>query len=117
MTEQSVDFDDTFSEIDVGDGKDYKGIELRISLKIQYLGQVAHTIAFLKREAYSVLDIKQSENPKHLSGQLQVINLGYMGEDATIFELATTYVEYSFLPLFNAYKQGGSKTTIGLDNI
>lgn len=34
-----------------------------------------------------------------------------MGEDYNIFELATTYVEYSLVPLFNTYKAGGSATT------
>ena len=34
-----------------------------------------------------------------------------MGEDYNIFELATTYVEYSLVPLFNTYKAAGSATT------
>jgi hypothetical protein len=39
-----------------------------------------------------------------VSKQLQLINLGYIGEDFNIFELAATYVEYSILPLFSSYK-------------
>jgi hypothetical protein len=62
--------------------------------------------------------------PKNLSNQLQIINLGYLGEDSSIFELATTYVEYSLLPLFNTFKAGGissaeekGRATQGLENI
>jgi hypothetical protein len=43
-----------------------------------------------------------------LSSQLQVINLGYMGQDSNIFELASTYVDFSFLPLFQDYKTKSS---------
>lgn len=39
-----------------------------------------------------------------LSSQLQVINLGYIGPDSNIFELASTYVDFSILPLFQDYK-------------
>ena len=39
-----------------------------------------------------------------LQSQLQVINLGYIGADSNIFELASTYVDFSFLPLFQDYK-------------
>ena len=36
-----------------GDGVDgLNTVEIRFSLKVVYLGQTAHTIAFLKREAY-----------------------------------------------------------------
>ena len=56
-----------------------------------------------------------------LSCQLQILNLGYIGEDSNIFELAATYVEYSMLPLFNTYKTGPSddkaKSTSGLENV
>ena len=81
-------------------------------LKVQYLGQTAHTIAFLKREAYQSLELKgiNDTGSRHLSSQLQILNLGYIGEDSNIFELAATYVEYSFLPLFNTYKTGGGSS-------
>lgn len=36
----------------------FRPIELRFSLKVQYLGQTAHTIAFLKRETYQTLELK-----------------------------------------------------------
>jgi hypothetical protein len=70
----------------------------------------------LKRESYAALDLRGEEGGDHLSKQLQLINLGYVGEDFNIFELVATYVEYSLLPLFNSYKtskgsmfaQGGS---------
>lgn len=90
-------------------------IELNFSLQVEHLGNNAHTLAFLKREPYSVLDLAQgSDQPPDLSNQLQVINLGYIGEDASIFEVASTYVEYSFLPLFHSYKQApGSQTEAG----
>jgi hypothetical protein len=76
-------------------------------LKVQYTGQNAHTIAFLKRDNFVLLDMSRTDdegegNP--ISRQLQVLNLGYIGEDSTIFELAHTYVEHSLLPLFQSYQ-------------
>ena len=32
------------------------------------------------------------------------MNLGYLGQESNIFELASTYVDFSFLPLFHDYK-------------
>ena len=66
---------DTKSEIlsqftEEEDPKSQKDIELRFSLKVVYLGQTAHTIAFLKREAFTVLDFRYSEGARHLSSQL-----------------------------------------------
>jgi len=59
-----------------------------------------------------------------MARQLQVLNLGFSGEDSNIFELGATYVEYSLLPLFNSYKasgaastQEGAKTNTGLENV
>lgn len=56
--------------------------------------------------------------------QLQLLNLGYIGGDFNIFELAATYVEYSLVPLFNSYKTGkatladkGGPTGAGFENI
>ena len=88
---------------------------------VEYLGQTAQTIAFLKRESYSVLDLKTepAEDPEmlentesqpdvipqvDLSHQLQIVNLGYLGTESNIFELASTYVDFSFLPLFSDFK-------------
>ncbi len=49
---------------------------------------------------------------RHLSSQLQVLNLGFVGEDANIFELAVNYVEHSLIPLFDTYnnKSGVDRT-------
>lgn len=59
---------------------------------------------------------------RHLSSQLQILNLGFVGEDSNIFELAVSYVEYSLIPLFSTYKTGTGKGTedksnTGLDNV
>lgn len=113
------------------DGKDkneiselLQGDELRFSLKVQYYGPVAHTIAFLKRESFAVLDLRGDEAGDHASKQLQLLNLGYVGEDFNIFELAATYVEYSLVPLFNSYKTSkasmtdkSGSTSTGFENI
>lgn len=58
---------------------------------------------------------------------MQVVNLGFVGEDSNVFELAFNYVEYSFIPLFNTYKQAPQTATEdkaakssslqGLDNV
>lgn len=47
---------------------------------------------------------------RHLSSQLQILNLGFIGEDSNIFELASTYVEYSLVPLFNTYTKSGAQS-------
>jgi len=87
---------------------------VKFSLKVQYFGTAAHTIAFLKRESFALLDLRGDETGDHTSKQLQLINLGYIGEDFNIFELAATYVEYSLLPLFNSYKTNkGAKNDMG----
>lgn len=90
--------------------------------KVEFLGQSAHTIAFLKRENYARLDLEDhklaiEENGStadagpaqnsgtDLSAQLQVVNLGFLGPDANIFEFASTYFDFYFLPLFSDYKK------------
>jgi len=104
-------------------------VELVFSNKVEYIGHTAQTIAFLKRENYSRLDLKveldltklledqesvdgtNNEADKiDLSHQLQIVNLGYLGQESNIFELASTYVDFSFLPLFHDYnnKTSGS---------
>jgi len=105
-------------------GELLQGDELKFSLKVQYYGAVAHTIAFLKRESYTVLDLKGDEAGEPVPKQLQLLNLGYIGEDFNIFELAATYVEYSLLPLFNSYKTSkatqsdkSGSTSTGFENI
>lgn len=102
-------------------------VDIVFSEKVEYFGNGAQTIAFLKREDYSVLDLKTepdleklldqtvnsqsqktaidfNEDRTDLSVQLQVANLGYLGQDSNIFELASTYVDFSFLPLFQDFK-------------
>jgi hypothetical protein len=61
-------------------------------------------VAFIKRESFEVMDLKMEDAAEQICKQVQVINLGYVGEDFNIFELAANYVEYSFTPLFNSYK-------------
>ena len=47
------------------------GEDIKFSLKVQYYGPLAHTIAFLKREAFAVLDLRGGETGDHVSKQLQ----------------------------------------------
>ena len=89
-------------------GKEDEEVEILFTVKVQFLGQMAHSIAFVKREAHAQLELKSVEPVKHLSSQLQMLNLGYVGEDSNIFELAVNYVEYSFIPLFSTYKTSSS---------
>ena len=105
-------------------GELFRGDEVKFSLKVQYYGAVAHTIAFLKRESFAVLNLRGADAGDHVSKQLQLLNLGYIGEDFNIFELAGTYVEYSLLPLFNSYKTSkatfadkSGSTSTGFENI
>lgn len=96
-----------------------QGDDLKFSCKVQYYGPIAHSIAFLKRDAFAVLDLS-SDSEDHISKQMQLINLGYIGDDFNIFELAASYVEYSLVPLFNSYKrsQGGeARSSQGFENI
>lgn len=123
-----------------------------VSNKVEFQGASTMAIAFIKREPHKHLYLKNqaaAENESKaasitsggdeqpatiedvsvdISSQLQVINLGYIGQDSNIFELASTYVDFSFLPLFQDFKsksQGstsqGTEATqgsaAGLDNI
>ena len=86
------------------------------------------TIAFLKREGYRQLELRPKDKAEaasmdtsvsvvsvaesmdlndapDLSTQLQVINMGYLGAESNIFELAQTYVSFSFVPLFTDYRE------------
>lgn len=47
---------------------------------------------------------------------MQLLNLGYVGEDSNIFELAVNYVEYSFIPLFSTYKSSSSSSSVQQDD-
>jgi hypothetical protein len=96
------------------------------------LGSSAQTIAFLKRESYAVLDLKAEQDLDKildlsvssqiqpgssmmvdLGSQLQVVNLGYLGQESNIFELASTYVDFSFLPLFQDFKNKSAGSNAG----
>jgi len=55
------------------------------------------------------LKVDEQDTSDGVSKQVQVINLGFIGEDFNLFEMAATYVEYSLVPLFNSYK--ASKAT------
>lgn len=48
-----------------------------------------------------------------LSSQLQIVNLGYLGQESNIFELASTYVDFSFLPLFTDFKTKSGSSAAG----
>jgi len=102
-----------------------ENVEVHFSMKVEYLGPNAQTIAFLKREDFAKLDLSASMDLEKvlesgitsnesattpanesidLASQIQVINLGYLGQDSNLFELASTYVDFSFMPLFQDYK-------------
>lgn len=88
-------------------------VEILFTVKVQFLGQMAQSIAFVKREAHAQLELKAAgESVKPLASQLQLLNLGYVGEDSNIFELAVNYVEYSFIPLFSTYKTSSSSSAL-----
>lgn len=93
---------------------------MKFSLQVNYHGGTAHTIAFLKRESFPHLELR-GDDAGDVSKQLQMINLGFVGEDFNIFELAATYVEYSLIPVLNSYKlskgKGDSGTASGFENI
>ena len=61
-------------------------------------------MTFIKREAFPQLDLKDSEEGRPVAHQLQVMNLGYFGEESNLFELTATYVEHSLKPLFKSLK-------------
>jgi len=44
--------------------------EIVFSMKVQYYGSVAHTLAFLKRESYAQLDLRGEDHGEHVSKQL-----------------------------------------------
>lgn len=56
--------------------------------------------------------IQNSASSVDLSSQLQVVNLGYLGQESNIYELASTYVDFSFLPLFTDFKTKTGQQTL-----
>lgn len=46
-----------------------QGDDLKISCKVQFYGPIAHSIAFLKRDAFAVLDLS-SDTQDHISKQM-----------------------------------------------
>ena len=112
-------------------------VEMYFSNKVEYLGPTAQTIAFLKREDFAKLDLQSGidldkvleagidggasastqtvAEQTDLSSQVQVVNLGYLGQDSNLFELASTYVDFSFVPLFNDYKTKTQVSSSGVD--
>jgi hypothetical protein len=126
--ERTSSGDDEIKQTDPQEKRETSDVRLVISNKVEYQGASAQAIAFLKREPYKHLYLKDQDKLKidteekstattagdvattmdeefvDLSSQLQVINLGYIGPDSNIFELASTYVDFSILPLFQDYK-------------
>lgn len=47
-----------------------QGEEIKFALKVQYYGHAAHTLAFLKRDSYPVMDLKGDDTGDHVSRQL-----------------------------------------------
>jgi dynein heavy chain 1, cytosolic len=72
--------------------------EILVSLEVEHKGPTYAILAFIKREGQGSLEEKQ------LGAQLQIVNLSYISPDSTPFELMHTYLQNSFLPLFNTYK-------------
>lgn len=77
---------------------------IEFSLEVAYKGPSAHVIAFHKRELYATLDLSSHESSKPIATQIQVINIGYVGEDNTPFVLTNTYIQNSFAPLFHSFE-------------
>jgi len=77
---------------------------VEFNLEVAYKGPNTVAIAFLKREQYPTLDLSVHDLAKHIAIQLQVINIGYIGEDATPFVITNTYITNSFAPLFQSYE-------------
>ena len=72
--------------------------DIMVSLEVEHKGPTCAILAFIKREGQGALEEKQ------LGAQLQIVNLSYISPDSTPFELLHTYLQNSFLPLFNTYK-------------
>ncbi len=77
---------------------------IEFSLEVAYKGSNTYAVAFLKREQYPTLDLSVHDLTKHIASQLQVLNIGYVGEDATPFVITNTYITNSFAPLFQSFE-------------
>ena len=77
---------------------------VEFALEVAYKGTNTQAIAFMKREQYATLDLSIHDLAKHMAVQLQVINIGYIGEDSTPFVLTNTYIVNSFAPLFQSFE-------------
>eukprot|EP00830_Metopus_es_P014592 TRINITY_DN3930_c0_g2_i1.p1 TRINITY_DN3930_c0_g2~~TRINITY_DN3930_c0_g2_i1.p1 ORF type:complete len:1285 (-),score=333.29 TRINITY_DN3930_c0_g2_i1:418-4179(-) len=88
------------------DPKPDHGKELiEFSLEVGYKGTNTHAIAFLKREQIATIELLNHDLAKHVAAQLQVINIGYIGEDSTPFVITNTYILNSFTPLFQSFEE------------
>jgi dynein heavy chain 1 len=85
-----------------GESQSKSIVNIEIDLKVNYRGEDAQSIAFIKRQLYPIINLK--EGKKAIGRQLQVINLGYAGEEIELFRMANIYLDNGLIPLFTSYK-------------
>lgn len=113
LEEQNVDEsktaekDDTEDSIQTDVSKNKSMVSIFLDLKINYRGSDTQSIAFIKRQNISTVNLKESR--RGIGKQLQVLNLGYEGDELELFRLAGIYVDNGLIPLFASYKS--KKTT------
>jgi dynein heavy chain 1 len=104
--------DTTQDTIETEDNKSI--VSIALDLKITYRGVDAQSIAFIKRQHVSMLNLKDAR--RGIGKQLQILNLGYVGEETDLFRLANIYVDNGLIPLFASYKSKKSSED-NLDHI
>lgn len=72
---------------------------MSFSLEMESTNATSHSIAFLKRPTFQLVD-----DVSGYASTIQVINLGYYAHDASPISINHLYVQSCFLPIFNAYR-------------
>ena len=104
--------DSTQDTIQTGDSDSKSIVSITLDLKVTYRGADSQSIAFIKRQNVTVIDLQKGR--KRIGKQLQVFNLGYAGEEIDLFRLANIYIDNGLIPLFSSYK---AKKSTGENNI
>jgi hypothetical protein len=96
-----IEKEDEEDTINTDDSKN-RSVSIVLDLKIGYKGGDAQSIAFIKRQRINTIDLHKSK--RGVGKQLQVLNLGFVGEETDLFRLANIYVDNGLIPLFASYK-------------
>jgi len=94
--------EETKEVVETNESENKSMVTITLDLKVTYRGGDSQSIAFIKRHNSSLIDVKKGR--KQIGKQLQIFNLGYVGDEIDLFRLANIYVDNGLIPLFASYK-------------